>query len=770
MQIKQVAVLGAGVMGSGIAAQVANAGIQVILLDIVSKDTDDRDALANSALKKQLKAGGFMQSENAKLVVTGNLEDDIILIAEADLIIEVVIEQLDIKQSLYRRIDALRKPGSIVTSNTSTIPLANLVEGQSDNFIGDFAITHFFNPPRHMRLLELVVSDQTRPEVVSRINRFFDEYLGKRVVVCKDTPGFIANRIGIFWLQTALHEAINLGISVEEADKLIGKAFGIPATGVFGLFDLVGIDIMPKIADSMAATLNDDDAFHTVAKTPALIEMMIETGYTGRKGKGGFYRVTRTEQGKLTEVRDLTGDGYRAIAKSDLESIRQAVNGDARLLISNSDRGGQYAWRVMGRTLAYAASLVPEISDDVASVDTAMKLGYAWQYGPFELIDQLDAGWFAWKLAKEGESIPDLIRYAAHTGFYQIIDRQRNMLGHSGVYVTIQQNPDFLSLTDVKLAGTAIESSNAASLWDLGDGVACLEFRTKGNAVDSDLLRMIGSALTRVESEFKAMVIYNEGRQFCSGANLAYALDCIDSNNFKEMHNFVSFGQKIYTAMKMAPFPVVGAPSGMALGGGCEVLLACDVVQAHAETYMGLVEPTVGFVPAWGGCKELLLRWTASSGGEQVTPEIAGRVFDIIAAARPTGSAVQARSSLLLQDHDGITMNRERLLADAKARALKMVEDYTPSSVRELDIQGVAVRESLLSKIADSAAAGTITEYDQVVLKALAQILSANGENRRVNEQDLLELELGNFIHLTHEAGTRARIEHMMKTRKPLRN
>ena len=403
-EIARVGVIGAGVMGSAIAAHVANAGVPVELLDIVPEDADDRDAVAKAAIDRLLATdpAAFMHRRNARLVTPGNIEDHLGRLGDCDWIIEAVVEDAGIKRDLYRRIEGTRKPGSIVSSNTSTIPLARLTEGMPEGLARDFLITHFFNPPRYLRLLELVAGPDTRTDAVETIMSFADHRLGKAVVTCKDTPGFIANRIGIYWLQCAVIEAIDRGLSIEEADAVMGRPLGIPKTGVFGLLDMVGLDLMPSVLASLAAELPPDDRFHQVYRQPELIQRMIAKGLTGRKGKGGFYRLDESDGKRVKQALDLRTEAYRTAAKPKLKSIAAAKRKGPRGLVEHDDPGGRYAWRVLSRTLGYAAGLVPEIADDVAAVDQAMRLGFNWKHGPFELIDRLGPAWFAERLRRAG--------------------------------------------------------------------------------------------------------------------------------------------------------------------------------------------------------------------------------------------------------------------------------------------------------------------------------------------------------------------------------
>jgi 3-hydroxyacyl-CoA dehydrogenase len=771
-EIRKVGVIGAGVMGASIAAHVANAGVPVVLLDIVAKDNPNRSAIAEGAVEKLLKAdpAPFMSKAAAKLVATGNTDDHLDLLADCDWIIEAVIERLDIKQALYAQIDAVRKQGSVVSSNTSTIPLANLVEGLPERFQQDFIITHFFNPPRYMRLLEVVGGAQSRPEALATVSRFADLMLGKSIVVCKDRPGFIANRLGVFWLQTAVVEAIDAGLDIEEADAIFGKPMGIPKTGVFGLLDLVGLDLMPHINASLAAALPQDDPFHAVNCPVPLVGKLIAEGYTGRKGKGGFYRINR-DKGKRKEAIDLATGAFRGSHKPEIEAIDVSGRSLARLLDHDS-KHGRYAWRVLGPTLAYAAAMIGDAADEVEAIDEAMRLGYNWKFGPFELIDQLGGAWFAAKLEAGGIPVPAILRVADGRSFYRVHDGRRQVLDLDGAYRDTVRPEGVIMLEDIKLAAAPILKNGSAALWDIGDGVACFEFTSKMNALDNDSLDLLMGSIHRVAKDFKALVIYNEGTNFSAGANLGLALFAANIAAWAEIENLVALGQTTYRMLKYAPFPVVGAPSGMALGGGCEILLHCDAVQAHAETYVGLVEVGVGLIPGWGGCKEMLQRWfTLGRLPKGPMPPIA-KVFETISTATVAKSAAEAKELLFLRPADGVTMNRYRLLADAKAMALKHVADYKPPEPQVLNLPGPSAKVALMMAVDSFARLGKATPYDLVVSGALADVLSGGDTDitQTVDEDGLLKLERDSFRRLVRQPGTLARIEHMLMTGKPLRN
>ncbi len=776
MNIQKTAVIGAGVMGASIAAHIANAGVPVILLDIVPDGATDRSVIAEQAVQKLLKAdpAPLMHAKNVCLIEPGNIEDHLPRLAEVDWIIEAVIERLDIKQALYRKIDRVRRPGSIVSSNTSTIPLAQLGAGLPESFRHDFLITHFFNPPRYMRLLELVASEQTRAEAVAAVRGFADVRLGKGVVDCKDTPGFIGNRIGVYWLQLGLIEAMRQGLNVEEADAIMGEPFGIPKTGVFGLLDLIGIDLVPHIVASMEHSLPKDDPFHAISEIPERVTRMIAEGYTGRKGKGGFYRLHSVGGTKIKEAIDWRSGAYRPSVKPELASIAASKAagkaGRLRTLLEFNDKTGHYAWRVLSQTLVYAAHLIPQIADDIVAVDQAMKWGYNWEYGPFELIDRLGVDWFVEKLKEGGLDIPPLLRAARP--MYQVIDGKLHHLCLDGGYQPVQRPAGVFLLADVKRASKPLARNASASLWDIGDGIACLEFHSKMNTLDPQVLSMIEQSIEIVSKSYQALVIHNEAVNFSAGANLGILLYAVNIALWPEVENMVRQGQQVYKTLKYSPFPVVAAPSGLALGGGCELLLHCDAVQAHAELYAGLVELGVGVVPAWGGCKEMLQRWFANQRYPQGPVAPVGKVFEIISVASVSKSAQEARDYLFLRHSDGITMNKDRLLADAKARALALSAGYNPPEPPLYYLPGPSGKAALDLAIQQYRMQGKATAYDTVVAGKLAEVLTG-GETDPLyplSEDDLLRLERDAFVWLIRQRGTTARMDHMLETGKPLRN
>lgn len=768
MEIRKVAVIGAGVMGGGIAAHCANAGASVRLLDIVPGTA----ARALARLRTSEPAA-FMSSAAAALVTPSDAERDLKSLSEADWILEAIIEEPSAKRALYEQLEKVRRPGSIVSSNTSTIPLTYLTQGLPERFQQDFLITHFFNPPRYMRLLELVAGPGTRPDAVEAITEFADRKLGKGVVAAKDTPGFIANRIGGFWLYTALREAIAQGLSIEEVDAIMSAPFGIPRSGVFGLLDLVGVDLIPQITASMSRLLPPEDRFRRQAVPLALVERMIAEGRTGRKGNGGFYRLRNESGQRVKEGIDLATGVYRRSERPRLESVLASRTAGAKTLLTQQDRHGRYAWSVVSETLTYAADLVPTICDSVHGVDEAMRLGYGWRYGPFELIDRLGVDWFSERLRAERRPIPPLLELAAGRSFYRVEQGALQQIRPTGCYRPVTRTRGVLLLADVKRASEPLLRNGSAALWDLGDGVACFELTSKLGALDAETLDLLASSVPLVSERMKAMVIYSDGEQFSVGANLALALFVLNLGLWRQLEELVEKGQRTYQAIKYAPFPVVGAPSGPALGGGCEILLHCAAVQAHAETYMGLVETGVGIVPAWGGCKEMLLRQHAHRRRPRGPMPPISSTFELIGLAAVTKSAADAKERLFLREGDGITMNRDRLLADAKALALSLAEAWRPPAPpAELHLPGPTAKTALGLAVHGLARLGKATPHDVVVAGALAEVLSGGETDitQPVREEDLLALERRSFMRLVRHPATVARIEHMLETGKPLRN
>lgn len=796
-EIQTIAVIGSGVMGSGIAAQIANAGLDVLLYDIVPDGAEDRNIVARGAIARMLKTdpAPLMHKSFAGRITPLNLEDDLKRLGECDLIIEVVLERLDVKHATYEKIIAHKRKGAIVTSNTSSIPLAELVEPFDKDFQHHFVITHFFNPPRYLRLLELIIGENTKSEVVDTVRDFCDRQLGKTVVVAKDTPGFIANRIITFWLTKAVNTALDQGVSVEIADAVMSKPCGIPKTGVFGLLDLIGLDLMPHLSASLLSRLPKQDLYAQEHQDVPFITQMIEAGYTGRKGKGGFFRLNPDAPKGVKEKQavQLAKDGFdeSAYAKADkprLESVAAGKKG-LRAVIETDDEGGRFAREVLIATLGYAAGLIPEIAETIVDADAAMRYGANWKKGPFEMMDAIGPKWLAEQL---GDAAPDFLKSVGDGTFYKIEDGLRHYFGTDGQYHPVERLQGVLLLEDIKHALQPIEKTGSAALWDVGDGALCLEFTGKMNALDDQVFSVIHKAVRLIgdgSGDYKALVIYNEGSHFSAGANLGLAIFAMNTALWPQIEELVRGGQQAYKALKFAPFPVVSAPSGMALGGGCEILLHSDHVQAHAETYCGLVEVGVGLIPGWGGCKEMLIRfrdqekaaYTKAGGGKPIwfSPDTSPmgavrKAFEVIGTAQVAKSAAEAQSIGYLRESDGITMNRDRLLFEAKEKALALAENYTaPEPVADFRLPGASGKAALDLAVADLQKSGKATPYDGVVSEALAIVLSGGEKGDwtvEMSEDELLALEVSEFMKLARTSGTWDRVEHMLDTGKPLRN
>ena len=776
-EIKKAAVIGAGVMGAGIAAHITNAGIPCVLLDIVPKTSDNRNAIAEGAVAKLLKTdpAPFMSKRNAQMITTGNIEDNLDMLADCDWIIEAVIERLDIKQDLYKKVQKHRKAGSVVSSNTSTIPLKELEAGMPPEMVPDFMITHFFNPPRYMRLLEIVGGPKTRKDALQTIRDFGDVRLGKGVVVCKDTPGFIGNRIGIYWMQNAVIQAIAMGLTVDEADAVGSRPFGIPKTGVFGLLDLIGIDLMPHLAKSMLSLLPKTDAYVAISSEPPVVTTMLKNDWIGRKGPSGFYRLRKDGANKIKESIDLKTGEYKPSVKAEFASLNASKKGGLKALIEQSDKGAQYAWKVASGGLTYTASLVPEIADTIVDVDEAMKDGYGWGLGPFEVIDTMGAKWFADKLTAEKIAVPPLLKLAAEKGgFYRTENGKLQYLTTKGDYADVVRAPGVLRLSDVKRAGKPVIKNPSAKVWDIGDGVLCFEFTSRANSLDP--MTMAGykevMKLIKADKKWKGLVIHNEGPNFSVGANIGLVLFAANIAVWSELESQIEDGQKTYQNLKLAPFAVVSAPLGMALGGGCEILLHSDAIQAHAETYTGLVEVGVGVIPSWGGCKEMLLRLKNDPKMPKGPMPAVAKAFELIGTAQVAKSAFEAKEMGILRKADNISMNRDRLLADAKAKVLALAENYKPPVEQVISLPGAGGIAALKVALEGFKLAGKLTPHDEVVLLALAKVLTGGktDHTETVTEKDLMKLERQSFLELARNPSTLARMEVMLDTGKPLRN
>ena len=764
--IRRAAVIGAGAMGGGIAAQFASAGVPVDLLDIAGADA--RDGMARAGIEHQLRSGGFMHPDAAKLVRPGNVEDDLGRLAEADWIVEAVVEKLEVKRDLFSRIEKVRRPGTIVSTNTSTIPRADIVAGMPASFAPDFLVTHFFNPPRHMRLVEFVGGPETDPTVLARARAAAETVLGKTIVDCRDTPGFIANRIGCHWLALAVIEAMELKVTPEEADAVM-QAFGLPRTGAFGLMDLIGIDLVPHVWGSLMGALPATDDLHRydLPGNP-VIAGMLERGRFGRKAKAGFYRLGAD---KARETLDLVSGEYRPQQAVDPKTLPGGGR-DLKALIASDERLGVYAWRVLSGVIDYTASIGAEIAGDAAAVDLAMELGYAWKHGPFQLADRIGAAEVAERLRAEGRAVPPLLEAAAEAGgFFAADGSALKTTGDGRVAPTAGTG---ISLAAIKRGGVPIISNDTASLWDSGEGVAVFEIHTKLNSFAPAVFDILEEALERGGKDFRALVLGNDDpRAFSAGADLSYILGMVRAQDTSGLADYIARGQRALLAMKYAAFPVVAATHGLALGGGCEFTLHADAIVAHAEYYAGLPETRVGLVPGWGGCTQLLLRQQEALDQPRGPIAPALRAFAAIMEGSPSSSALDARARGLLRPTDGIVMHRDQLLQAARQRALELADAYVPPAKAQIVVAGPSGKQTLMNEVNAGHATGRLTDTDVAIADRLATVLTGGPDGRPerpMSEAELMKLELEALVGLSAMPTTAVRIEHMLKTGKPLRN
>lgn len=778
--LQRIAVIGAGVMGAGIAARFASAGFEVDLLDKMPGAAEKAVKRMKSAAPTDAMNAAFLHPSHASRIRTGTTDEHMSRIAEADWIVEAVPEVPAIKHETFLAIQQYRKPGAIVSSNTSTIPLSVLTEGLSPEFREHFLISHFFNPVRHMQLMELVSGPETRPEVTALVRKTADHRLGKTVVEAKDTPGFIANRIGSFMIQAAIAEAVDNHRSIEEIDAALGKALGFPKEGVFGLMDIVGLDVAGKVADSFFTSLPPEDEFHTLKRPLPALQSLIDNKRTGRKSPTaeGFYRLKTGADGKKQkEVIDLESGEYRPVRNVRFESFKAGKKGLGQLL-DHGDAGSQIAWNVLSKTLIYAANLLPELGGDMNAIDTAMRTGYNWKRGPFEMIDAMGEFYFSLRMSKEERPVPAIMGVAGRRSLYDDRAEARHQLTLTDgqAYTAIRQPEGMLSLDDVRRKGPPVEQNGSASLWDIGDGVLCAELHGMKETLDAGSLDMLNTALDTVrdsQGRYKALVVHSDSANFAAGANLVMALMAMNLGKWDDIDELVHKGQQTYQRIKFAPFPVVAAVHGKALGGGCELGLHCSARQLSAESYPGLVETAVGFIPGWGGCKEMLLRMEDAHGHH-------GPMFFITEAfkhiMRPdlsvASSAYVAKDKLFLREGDGISMNPARLLADAKARALDMADKgYTPPQPRSLRLPGAGGRASLDMAMTNMYESGHATWFDVQIASALTDVLTGGNNSGSVvlKEDEILQLERQSFMRLAQTLQTSSRIAHMLKTGKPLR-
>ena len=804
-RIEKAVVLGAGTMGSRIAAHFANAGLPCILLDMVPPNlpadapSAERNKIVRAGLDaaKKSKPAAFFTAAVAEKIAVGNFDDDLARCAEADWIIEVVAEDLEIKRKLLARVAQFRKPGAIVTTNTSGLPVRLMAEGMSEEFQRHWAGTHFFNPPRYLKLVEVIPGPKTSSEVVETLSEFCDRRLGKGVVVAKDTPNFIANRIGTFSMLNVLRLMGTLGMTVEEVDACTGPAVGWPKSATFRTADIVGLDVLVHVVKNIYETAPNDES-REMYKVPALVEEMAKRGWLGDKTGQGFYKKVKGEGDKEILTLDVNTMEYRPRQKARFASLEMGkaiedTRERLRALVGpllegqKGDKAQQFLWGALSEMCLYAARRVPEISDNVVDVDRALRWGFAWELGPFEIMDGIGVKAFAGQVQKEGRALPPVIEKmlaSGRKGFYESEKGTTTVFDiASGASKKVEEPKGAIILKSLKDADREVERNSGASLIDLGDGVVCCEFHAKMNAIGADLIAMLHKGLKRLETDFDAMVIANQAVNFSVGANLMLVLVAAQEQEWDELHMAVKQFQNINLAIKYAPKPVVAAPQGMALGGGCEVSLHAAKIQAAAEAYIGLVETGVGLIPGGGGTKEMLIRANENAaGGEDLDLFHALKpVFETIAMAKVGTSAEECHDLGYLRREDGVSMNRDRLVADAKEAALALARGgYKPlaaswqegAQTTQTKVLGEQFLAGAKLAIHMMLRGGYASEYDAHVGRKLANILAGGPltSSQYVSEQYVLDLEREAFVSLCGEKKTQERIAHTLKTGKPFRN
>ena len=804
-RIEKAVVLGAGTMGSRIAAHFANAGLPCVLLDIVPPNLppDAPPAEGNKIVRagleaaKKSKPAAFFTASLADKIAIGNFEDDLARCAEADWIIEVVAENLEIKRKLLARVAPFRKAGAIVTTNTSGLPVRLIAEGMSEEFQQHWAGTHFFNPPRYLKLVEVIPGPKTSPEVVATLSEFCDRRLGKGVVIAKDTPNFIANRIGTFSMLNALHLMGTLGMTVEEVDACTGPAVGWPKSATFRTADIVGLDVLVHVVKNIYETAPNDESRERY-KVPEIVEDMVKRGWLGDKTGQGFYKKVRGEGEKEILALDVKTMEYHPRQKAKFASLEtgkaiEDTRERLRALVGpllegqKGDKAQQFIWGGLSEMCLYAARRVPEISDSIVDVDRAMRWGFGWELGPFEMMDAIGVKAFAAQVQKESRTIPPVIEKVLSSGRKGFYESERGATTVfdicTGGVKKVEEPKGVIILKSLKEAGREIEKNSGARLIDLGDGVVCCEFHAKMNAIGADFIAMMHKGLKRLETDFDAMVIANQAVNFSVGANLMLVLVAAQEQEWDELHMAVKQFQNINLAIKYAPKPVVAAPQGMALGGGCEVSLHAAKIQAAAEAYIGLVETGVGLIPGGGGTKEMLIRANEHAAGTEDLDlfHALKPVFEAIAMAKVGTSAEECRDLGYLRREDGVSMNRDRLVADAKEAALALArggykrpaanwqEGTQTTQIKVLGEQFLATAKMAIHLLSRG---GYATDHDAVVARKLANILAGGALSapQFVSEQYILDLEREAFVSLCGERKTQERIAHTLKTGKPLRN
>jgi 3-hydroxyacyl-CoA dehydrogenase len=780
--IQKAAVIGAGVMGAAIAAQLANAGIPVVLLDIVlpdkpSADKPDRNFLAKAGIERALKSSpaAFMDPGNARLITPGNLEDDLSKIKDADWIIEAIIEKLDAKRDLWAKVEGVAKKTAIISSNSSGIPMHLQIEGRSEDFQRRFVGAHFFNPPRYLHLLEVIPTDKTSSDVLRTFSEFADTTLGKGVVVANDVPGFVGNRIGVYGMVRAMKRMEETGLSPAVVDALTGPAIGRPKSATFRTADLSGLDIIYHVASDIGGVTGDDEDF---TLTPTFRTLVEDKKWLGDKTGSGFYKKTKDERGKtkiLTlNLETLEYEDAPPVKIAVLDAVKsQPLAARVKALYEAQGPEGDFMRGVLNDGFWYAAKMAGTVSSQLQDIDNALKWGFGWEQGPFETMDALGVQTVIGNLEAEARTLPPLLakmKESAQSSFYQgekIVDAKGDIQPYAAPY---------LLLTDLKKDATkVIKKSGGASLLDLGDGVLLLEFHSKMNALGEDAIRMIGTAHKTVqEMGYAGLVVGNQGEHFSAGANLPLILSQAQDEEWDELDAAIKAFQTATTSLRFSPHPVVVAPFSLTLGGGTEMALHADAVTASAESYMGLVEVGVGLIPGGGGTKEILLRFTDTMpSGQPLLPAVQ-RAFELIGTAKVSTSAQDARKLGFLRPSDEIVMNRDNLISEAKRKVLDLAPGYVQPAMRtDIPVMGEAAIGAIKSALYGLVEGGYASPYDREVSLQLANILSGGaGNNRqaRVSEGHLLDLEREAFLTLTGKKGTQDRIAHMLKTGKPLRN
>jgi 3-hydroxyacyl-CoA dehydrogenase len=800
-KIRKAAVIGSGIMGGGIAALLASAGVPTLLLDIVPFDLKDeekndpaaRNRIVEAGLKATLsnKPALIMTKKDAALIETGNLEDDFDKLADCDWICEVVVENLDIKKQLFERIDGIRKADAIISSNTSGIPLAKISEGRSQSFKENFLGTHFFNPVRYMHLLELIPDADTKQEVLDFVAWFGEVVLGKGIVWAKDTPNFIGNRIGIQGIGKVLQAIVEEGISVSEADALFGPAMGRPRTAIFGTADLVGLDTMVHVADNSYELCPEDEMRDTV-KNPEYLTKMVADGKLGDKTRQGFYKKGKDENGKRFkhQFNPATGE-YEAFEKPSFPCLddakkKETLEEKIKTVIWGEDKGAKFAWSCTASALTYSANRIPEIADSLVEIDNAMKWGYGWELGPFESWDAIGVKESLERMEKDGLAVAENVKAMVAAGndtFYKMVDGKRQYFDFaSGSYKDIPTNENAISLAAVKADNKVVKTCPSASLIDLGDDVYCIEFTTKMNALNREIVEFMGECQEFIDTNARGVVIGNQAGgmpgAFSAGADLSFVIEMVEAGKFDELDAFLEKGQMGMLRGLYSSFPVVAAPYGMTLGGGCEVCLASDKIVAHSELYMGLVEIGVGLLPAGGGCLNLWKKYiTALPAGTDKDTDLAKLfipTFMKIAMAAVSMSAAGAvANGHLSPTKDRIVMNRDLLIGEAKKEVLRMVEDgYAPPMKKKVRVIGREGYGMVNAEIFNMLNGGFLSEHDAFLAKRIAYVIAGGDvkSGTEVSEEAILKLERDAFIDFLKEEKTVARIEHMLKTNKPLRN